>query len=264
MRFFRNPAWVGSLNQPVTSAEPGPEPDPPTEWTLVSEFDLSDGTVGAAYSSPNVNVSSNGDYNLPGRVVQNWGGRTGKSIRFGRSSEVSGSENSRYRAWLAPNDTYLTANNMLPEGRVVYDIWLPPSPGFWQMPTLDPEVWWIGGLIASSRQIFYGFSLNTQTFGLWNEDASDFMSRPPNASLDLGGTPTSEWTTIDFRWRLAASGGYAYVKLGSFAAVEITGEDTSHSTGPNLFSMSPGNYPGSDNDLSLFGHLGTVRYYRPV
>jgi hypothetical protein len=257
MSFLRNPGWVGSLHQPVTSSAPG-------TWTQTNVEDFSTGVVNTAFGSTIPNIVSSGDYGFIGRVQQDWAGRPGKTIRFGTQAEIGGSNNSRYRCYLYADNTYLNNNLMSTEGRITHDVYIPINPAFRGQGGADPQVWWFSGITDGvSRFIFFGFELNTQTLGLWNSTTGNFTTLAATTTLALGGTPAPGWYTVDFRYKLAAVGGYAWVQFNGLTPLSITGANTSRTDPLFLYALACPSSSFVNSDTAYFGQVGTVRWFRP-
>jgi hypothetical protein len=256
MNFMRNPAWIGSLGS-TTQEGPG-------NWVLISTWDISNGGAdGSTYSTGFANVVASSDYAITPRVWVDAGGRPGKSIRFVRNSEVGGGNHSHYRAYLYGDNTYLTNINMLTEGRITFDIRIPPQANYRGNVFTDPQVWWLGGLIdAAPRYLYFGFDGNATTFGLWNTTDTTFAIAS-NASIALGVQPTG-WLTVDFRYRLHASTGYVWVKLGSYTPIYLQNQNTTGGGAKTLYGMGCGSLNGATEDLTYFGSMTNLKFYAPV
>lgn len=258
MNFLRNPAWIGSL---TTAA---PEEGPGT-WVLFNTFDISNGGAdGSNYSTGSANVVATCDYSQIPKVWVNADGRPGKSIRYVRDSEVFGGNHSHYRAYLQADNTYLGLGGMQTEGRVTFDVRIPPQANFRGNVFTDPQVFWFGGIIdgTTPRYIYFGFDGDSATFGLWNTTSGAF-NFAANTTVALGVQPTG-WLAVDFRYRIHASTGYAWVKLGSYAPLYLENQNTSGPASKALFAMACGSLSGAAQDLTYFGSVTNVKYYTPV
>jgi hypothetical protein len=256
MNFLRNPAWIGSLTSTVTEG--------PGNWALFNTFDISNGGAnGSTYSTGNANVAATTDYALQPRVWVDAAGRSGKSIRFPRNSEVAGGNHSHYRAYLQADNTYLGLGNMQTEGRVTSSILIPPQANYRGNVFTDPQVWWFGGVVASTgRSCYFGFELAATTLGLYNEAGNTF-NVAATTTLALGVQPTG-WLDVDFRYRLHASTGYLWLKLGSYTPLYLQGLNTSTANPKTLYAMGCGSLNGAIEDLTYFGSVTNVRYWSPI
>jgi hypothetical protein len=259
MSFLRRPAWVGSLTRPATSSF-----TPRENWTLVNLLNFEDGGAdGTAYTSPVANAPCDGDYGFDGRIWVDAGGVLGKSLRFGRQVEIGGSSNGHYRGYIIPNSTYITNANMLTEGRITFDQFVPTNPNFRGNVIADPQVWFFTGVWQGPPYILFGFETNTTTIGLFLITSADVNSTPALAKRDIGASAAPGWHSIDFRYKLHATEGYAWVQWDNLDPIYFNNTNTAM-TPINLFGSSCGSTQNSNNDLTYFGALDNLRFWQPA
>lgn len=262
MSFLRRPAWVGALNQPAASSGGGFTPR--ENWTLVDLIDFETGGAdGTAFTSPVANAPCDGDYGFDGRVWVDAGGSVGKSIRFGTQTEIGGGNNSHYRGYIIPTTTYATNANMLTEGRITFDLLVPTNANFRGNVIADPQVWFFGGVWQGPPYIIFGFETTKTILGLFHIFTTNVTSTPATVSMELGASADPGWHSIDFRYKLDATTGYAWIKWDDLEPLYFNNTDTAMSI-LNLFASSCGSTQNSNNDLTYFGALDNLRFYQPA
>lgn len=245
-------------------------------WTLLhtETYDYG-GADGSSYTSgPATGWTNKGDWGYPGRIWTS--GDTDRGIRFGKSTEVGGSQNSLFRNQNHLSTTYFTNQGITNELRIKWRVKFPTSGGFTRQDGGGYSAAF-GALLtiansASSQWKTVGIR-NATTLGIWNNTTAGDAAIPayayaPTVSGSMGTITGGSWHTIDVRVRLNGSAGYIELWWDDVKLCEVTGNTsftagTANSVGGNgTYIMHPCGGTSSNTDLNYFGAADTIAVYK--